>query len=482
MTPPGRPPRLTPRLTRLTRLTVAGTLALASLALAAPLASTAGAATQPSTWNFTQARVPGAQAAGRDGDGVLVAVIDTYVDGSHGDFGGRVLPGLSCSGGTCTAGQRPDGCAHGTHTAGTVASTTYGVAPRARVLPVQVLYASGSNDSNGDNDNCGGSPADVAAGIRAAVAAGASVLNLSLGSKVPGLGPSSDVTDAVADAARAGVVVVFAAGNSSVPVTDSYGADALIVAATGPSGSLASYSQSGSGVALAAPGGDPSLFVGCRDSTCVRSLYPRSRTALLAGTSMAAPHVAGIAALLIAEDPSRGRDDVVSVLRRTARPLSGAGSGLVDATAALAQRPQAPPPPASGGTGDPSGETSGGTGESSGSGGSAASGPGSGSGFGPTTTGSSNQRPAPGFASCGRRLTAKAGTRVQVKCRTSPSTKGAAVLLQQPDGKGGWRTVSRVRTAPDGSFRAFSQRLDRPTKLRLVLGKRTHTVTVALRR
>lgn len=306
---------------------------LAAAALLGVPASPA-AAQQPVTWNFQQADVNGAQAAGRDGSGVTVAVVDTWIDSSHPAFGGRVLSGADCIGGTCRPGVvQPDACTHGTHVAGTVASSNYGVAPQARILPVQVLAY---DPSNGD---CSGSTADVANGIRWAAAYGAQVINLSLGGAIPGLSQSSDITAAVHDAAAAGIVVVFAAGNQTVPLTDNYGSDALIVAATGPSGGVASYSQRGSGVALAAPGGDTGLvgLSGCTTSNCILSTFPDNQYGLDEGTSMAAPHVSGLAALLIAQNPARGRASVVAAMESTARPLAGGGHGLIDAAAALAR-------------------------------------------------------------------------------------------------------------------------------------------------
>ena len=158
-----------------------------------------------------------------------MAVLDTWVDAAHRDFEGRVLVGADCTSGTCTQGAPPaDQCDHGTHVAGTVASSSYGVAARASVLPVKVL----AYDASASPPACNGSVSGVAAGIRYAVARGARVVNLSLGTLVPGLSSSSSISTAVAEAAQAGVLVVFAAGNSSVPVTDTYGGSALIVAAT----------------------------------------------------------------------------------------------------------------------------------------------------------------------------------------------------------------------------------------------------------
>src|SRR5688572_22628431 len=182
------------------------------------LPSTALAAGTPPqrTWHADQARVPDARSAGKEGRGVVVAVLDSWVDRAHKDFEGRVLAGADCLGGTCKAGAAPtDQCDHGTHVAGTVASSSFGVAPKATVLPVRVLAY---DTSSGE---CVGKPDDVAAGIRWAIRNGAQVLNLSLGPDVPGLSSSSAIPAAVDEAAEAGVVVVFSAGNASLPVADS---------------------------------------------------------------------------------------------------------------------------------------------------------------------------------------------------------------------------------------------------------------------
>ena len=225
-----------------------GLLALLTSSVVPALAATPA---QP-TWHAEQAGVPDARSAGRGGEGIVVAVLDSWVDGAHPDLSGRVLPGADCLRGTCIPGPAgADRCDHGTHVSGTVAATSFGVAPRATVLPVRVLaYDPASGE-------CVGQPDDVAAGIRWAITHGARILNLSLGPDVPGLSRSTAIPAAVDEAAQAGVVVVFSAGNASLPVTDSYDGNALIVAATGPSGALASYSQRGAGVDLAAPGGDP---------------------------------------------------------------------------------------------------------------------------------------------------------------------------------------------------------------------------------
>jgi subtilisin family serine protease len=319
-------------------LLLSGLLSGLVLVSASP-AHAAGTAAQP-TWHADQARIPDARDAGRHGEGVVVAVLDSWVDAGHKDFEGRVLAGADCAGGSCEPGPAgQDQCDHGTHVAGTVASSSFGAAPRATVLPVRVLrYDASSGD-------CVGKPENVAAGIRWAVRSGARVLNLSLGPDVPGLSASSAIPAAVREAAQAGAVVVFSAGNASLPMADSYGGDAIIVAATGPNGQLASYSQRGAGVDVAAPGGDPRTPDICSQEDCVTSLFPGNRYSVAAGTSMAAPHVSGIAALLLAQDPGRSREDVLDRMLSTARPLADAGRGLIDGRAALGATSSSSPPP-----------------------------------------------------------------------------------------------------------------------------------------
>lgn len=340
-------------------LLVAAAVAVFALCASRPVAA------QPTTWNFTQANIPSAQPLGNYGHGVLVAVVDTWVDPKQPQFAGRLFDEADCTSGSChDHAYAPDSCVHGTHVAGTIASSNYGVAPEADILAVQVL--SGPAGSPDPNASCSGSADAVAAGIDFAVAKGAKVINMSLGDEVPGLFQSSAITNAVKAAAAHGVAVIIAAGNSGVPLTDSYGNAALVVAATGPTGQLATYSDYNSpltgDVSVAAPGGDTGQDSSCAASTCILSTFPGNALGLLEGTSMAAPHVSGLAVLLLAQNPYRGLSDVYSTIERTATPLSGAGAGLIDAARALALRPAAAPrgtpqrPPVSSGAG-----TSGGT-------------------------------------------------------------------------------------------------------------------------
>jgi subtilisin family serine protease len=297
-------------------------VAMAGVTMTASPAAAAGTAVQ-SSWHANQARVPEARPAGRGGKGVVVAVLDSWVDGVHRDFEGRVLAGADCVGGPCRSGPAAqDPCHHGTHVAGTVASSSYGVAPQATVLPVRVL----SYDE--EADACVGRPDDVAAGIRWSVANGARVVNLSLGPDVPLLAGGTALPEAVSEAARAGVLVIFSAGNTGLEAGQRYGDEALVVAATGPDGQLASYSQPGD---LAAPGGDPIDPDVCSRADCVTSLFPGNGYSVAAGTSMAAPHVSGVAALLIGQDGSRSREQLLERLRGSVR----GEARLIDARAAL---------------------------------------------------------------------------------------------------------------------------------------------------
>ena len=312
---------------RSTRLALAvGVLACALL----PGNAWAARATQV-TWAGNQIHLYPVLKAGYDGRGVTVAVLDGWIDTSHPDFQGRAHQSADCTSGTCTTTVARDSCGqnHGTHVAGTVGASSYGVAPKSRVLAIRVLK------TEAQTGDCAGTPTAVAAGIDWAVAHGARVLNLSLGPDAPTQTSASPIAQAVARAADGGAIVVFSAGNANLPIAQAYGDNALVVAATGPSGSLASYSQHGTGVSVAAPGGQPTSADVCGVPRCITSLYPGGQYAVAAGTSMAAPHVAGLAALLLQRHPTWTRSQVISRIEGTAHPLSGAGAGLIDVQKAL---------------------------------------------------------------------------------------------------------------------------------------------------
>ncbi len=194
------------------------------------------------------------------------------------------------------------------------------------MLPIRVLTSR--------TGSCAADAADVALGIRYAIAHHAQVINVSLGSTFPLEDPAAVLPAAVAAATQAGDLVVVAAGNGNAPAVRTYGQDALTVAALGPDGQIAPYSQRGSGVDIAAPGGDPIDGV-CNPSVCVVSTWQDGGYASDAGTSMAAPFVSGTAALLLSQDPGRSNVDLRKLILSTARPLAGAGAGRLDVLAAV---------------------------------------------------------------------------------------------------------------------------------------------------
>jgi subtilisin family serine protease len=250
-------------------------------------------------------------------------------------------------------GQAAD--AHGTHVSGIAAAATgngvgiAGVAPDAKVMPVKVL------------ENGSGSFADIASGIRYAADHGADVINMSLGSTqgVQALvltGVITDVQDAITYATSKGVAVIAAAGNDSVPVCNTPGFDTgvMCVVSTDKREARSAFSSGPLRPdlnAVAAPGG--SLLPVCGED--IVSSVPAGTSSSgatcgygnnydeYAGTSMATPHVAGVAALLAAQ--GRSVQGIYAALRSTARtPGANArgvftpvyGYGIVDAAAAVA--------------------------------------------------------------------------------------------------------------------------------------------------
>ncbi|RKO20978.1 serine protease [Pseudarthrobacter phenanthrenivorans] len=264
------------------------------------------------------------------GAGVTAYVVDTGVLSSHTEFSGRITAGWSA----VADGLGSSDCnGHGTHVAGTVAGSTYGVAKKAAVVPVRVL------DCNGSGYN-----SDVVAGLDWVAAhhgAGVpAVVNLSLGGAA-----SSAVDTAIQGVMNDGVTAVVAAGNSAVDACGSSPARvpaAVTVAASDSSDRQAAFSNFGSCVDLYAPG----VAISSAHHTS------SSATASMSGTSMAAPHVAGAAAMLLSQTPSLTPAQVAGALssNATAGVIAGASSGtpnrLLYSAAATAATAPAPAPAA----------------------------------------------------------------------------------------------------------------------------------------
>jgi serine protease len=295
-------------------------------------------------------------------------VIDTGYR-PHADLSGQILPGYDfitsstiandgngrdsdasdpgdwTPAGSCGSGvpaQDEGSSWHGTHVAGTIAAKTNngvgvaGVAYGARIVPARVL------------GRCGGYTSDIAdaiiwasGGTVTGVPANANrarVLNLSLG----GTGSCDTTTQNAINSARSrGSVVVVAAGNSNTNASTSSPANCqgvIAVAATNRAGGKASYSNYGTNVTVAAPGGDTTG--GILSTLNAGTSTPAGDTyAYYMGTSMATPHVAGVVALMLAKNPNLTPDDVAARLKSTARAFpaacSGCGAGIVDASAAV---------------------------------------------------------------------------------------------------------------------------------------------------
>ncbi len=228
------------------------------------------------------------------GSGVKAYIVDTGVLTSHSEFTGRTVTGYSAIGGT------PQDChGHGTHVAGTVAGTTYGVAKLATVVPVRVLDCSGSGSTAGVVDGINWAIGDHAAGTPA-------VMNMSLGG-----GASKTMDDAVAAAVADGITVVVAAGNSTDDAcyySPAREASAITVAASDQSDNIAYFSNFGSCVDIFGPG-VTILSAGITSDTAA---------ATMSGTSMAAPHVAGVAAVYLGLNTSAQPSQVASALTASA--------------------------------------------------------------------------------------------------------------------------------------------------------------------
>lgn len=262
-------------------------------------------------WNITQGS-----------PSVVVAVIDSGLDFSHPDRPANLVPGYDFVDDDAIP---DDQFGHGTHVTGIIAAATdngqgvAGVAPGVSIMELRVLSSSGV-----------GNEYDVGRALEFVTDPGhpARIVNMSLG------GNTNDafMQQAVADASAQGALLVASAGNApslSPPVYPAAYPGVLAIGAIDSSDSVASFSIRSSYTFLAAPG------------VSIYSTYRGGSYGYLSGTSMAAPHVAGVAALMLAANPALGADGIARGLKETARDIApagwddGTGWGCVDALAAV---------------------------------------------------------------------------------------------------------------------------------------------------
>ncbi|MGH9942321.1 MAG: S8 family peptidase [Pyrinomonadaceae bacterium] len=239
------------------------------------------------------------------GEGVNAYIIDTGIRRTHTQFGGRAFAGYDAIG----DGQNSNDCnGHGTHVAGTVGSSTYGVAKGVRLYAVRVLNCSGSGSNSG-----------VIAGVDWVTQnhVKPAVANMSLGG-----GASTALDNAVQNSIAAGVTYAVAAGNSNTNACNSSparAANAITVGSTTNTDARSSFSNFGTCLDIFAPG------------SSITSAWHTSDTATntISGTSMASPHVAGVAALYLQNNTGASPAAVTSAITSTATTgvVTGAGTG-----------------------------------------------------------------------------------------------------------------------------------------------------------
>jgi len=268
-------------------------------------------------WGIEHVNAPDVHSAGFKGSGIKVAVLDTGILTSHADL--QVTGGYDTTG----TGSYNDDNGHGTHVAGTIAALdntigVLGAAPSAQLYAVKVLNSAGS-----------GTYSNIIAGIEWAINNDIDVINMSLG----GSSGSTALEQACNSAYNAGILVVAAAGNegTSAGTTECIGYPAkyssvMAVGSITSSNVRSSFSSTGSTLEIMAPGS--SIY-----STTYNGSY-----GTMSGTSMACPHVAGVAALVWSAKPSLSNVQLRSALNETANDLWNDpwryGNGLVDAWAA----------------------------------------------------------------------------------------------------------------------------------------------------
>lgn len=272
---------------------------------------TLDATQSPATWGIdridqTSLPLSNSYTYNYTGAGVTVYIIDTGILFSHTQFGGRATSGWDFVNNDADAS---DCNGHGTHVAGTVGGSTYGVAKGVNLVAVRVLNCSGSGTTSGVIAGINWVTSNHAAGVKA-------VANMSLGGSA-----STTLDNAVKNSIADGVVYAVAAGNNNRKACNYSPArvpEAITVGATTSTDARASYSNYGTCLDLFAPG------------SSITSAWYTSNTATntISGTSMATPHVAGVAALYLEGHmgtPKQVRDAIVNAA--TSGKVTNAGTG-----------------------------------------------------------------------------------------------------------------------------------------------------------
>jgi len=254
-------------------------------------------------WNLTSIGTEKGWNLSRGGEDVVVAVLDTGVQQDHPDLRDQLTTGYNVIDGSSVA---EDDVGHGTHVAGIIGAAVNnnegvaGISWYNRIMPVKVLDSSGA-----------GTTYSVAEGIIWAADNGAKVINMSLGNYAS----AEFLHDAIRYAYDRDVVLIAASGNdnTSRPGFPAAYPEVFAVAATDAHGARASFSNYGDYIDVAAPGDG------------IASTYPGSQYAALSGTSMASPHVAGLAALIRTKNPLLTNEEVMEIMRQTATDLGKRG-------------------------------------------------------------------------------------------------------------------------------------------------------------
>jgi subtilisin len=270
------------------------------------------------SWGIARVGAPGLHALGNFGQGVRIAVLDTGIDATHPELAASYRGGINLVTPGLTEPLDDSWNGHGTHVAGILAaaadgSGVTGMAPAAELYAVKVVDGGGFGEISG-----------LIAGLEWAIAHQIDIVNISLGSKVPSLA----LEQACQAADQAGILLVAAAGNTrndggAVLYPAAY-AQVIAVSATARDDSAVWISAAGPQIELAAPGGE------------ICSTAPGGGYATLTGTSQAAPHVAGAAALLLAAGTDdldgNGITDCRDIRRRLQQTALDLGAAGVDAT------------------------------------------------------------------------------------------------------------------------------------------------------